>query len=74
MIAALATVVFLTALLVLAAIAAILLDESGAKIRSALGGRSLLASRRSIAAPVRVSSRARSQRPVRAEARWRAAA
>lgn len=74
MIAALATIVFLTALLVLAAIAAIIVDESGAKVRAALGGRSLLANRRTIKVPVRVSSRGRSQRPVRAEARWSAAA
>lgn len=74
MIAALATIVFLTGLLVLSGIAAVLLEESGAKIRAALGGRSPIAHQRTIAVPARVSARARSQRPVRAEAQWRAAA
>lgn len=74
MIAALATILFLTVFLVLTGVAAMVMEESGAKIRATLGGRPPLAHRRTAAAPVRVSSRARSQRPVRAEARWRAAA
>ena len=75
MIAALATLVFLASLLTLAGIAALMIEERGAWIRSALAGRSPLALRSGTArAPMRVSSRVRSQRPVRAHARLRAAA
>ena len=75
MIAALGTVVFLLTLLAIAAVAAVLIEQSGGKVVAALKGQSLLATRRQAApAPVRISSRARSQRAVRAEARWRAAA
>ena len=75
MIAAFATIVFLAALLTLTRIAAVIVEESAAKIRAALSGHSLRAySVTTAPAPVRFSPRARSQRPVRAQARWRAAA
>ena len=75
MIAALATLVFLASLLTMAGIAALMIEERGDWIRSALAGRSRLAFRAdTLPAPMRVSSRVRSQRPVRAHARLRAAA
>ena len=75
MIAALATIAFLAVLLVLAGLAAMVIEASGSKVMAALSGRSLLAYAPAPAAPaLRISSRVRSQRPVRARARLRAAA
>ena len=74
MIAAFATLVFLATIVTLAGIAAMVLSESGSKIAAALRGQSQLATPpKYIPVAVRVS-RARSQRPVRAQARWRYAA
>lgn len=74
MTAALATLFFLAVALLLVGIAAITLEENAAKIRAALKGRSRL-SQAAFAAPrLRLSARGPAQRPVRAEARWRAAA
>lgn len=74
MIAAFATLLFLATILTLVGIGAMILGESGAKIVAALRGQSLLAAPRKYQ-PVAVRvSRVRSQRPVRAQARWRAAA
>jgi len=73
MIAALATLVFLTTLWLLAVVGAAVLEGSGGKIRAALRGRSM----GSVAAtrPVRIRfSRYRVERPLRANARMRAAA
>jgi hypothetical protein len=72
MIAPLATLVFLATLWLLVVVAASLLEESGAKIAAALGGRS---SRPSLALPpVRLRTRQRLQRPIRARVGHRAAA
>ena len=74
MIAAFATLVFLATIVMLVGIAAMILGESGAKIAAALRGQSPLATpRKHIPVAVRFS-RARSQRPLRAQARWRDAA
>ena len=70
MIAPLGTLVFLTTLWLLVVLGASVLEESGAKIAAALKGRQ---SRRPFT-PVRIRARYRLQRPVRATARWRAAA
>lgn len=71
MTAALGTLVFLATLWMLVVLGAAVLEESGAKIVAALKGKP-----RSwqVVAPVRVRTRARMQQPVRASARWRAAA
>ena len=75
MIAALATIAFLALLLVLGGIAAMALEQSRAKVAAAFQGRSPLAYAPAPLSPaVRISSRARPQRPVRARARLRAAA
>jgi len=72
MIAALCTLVFLTTLWLLVVVGAAVLEESGAKIAAALKGKQ---DRPSIAfAPVRLRTRPRLQKPVRASASWRAAA
>ena len=73
MIAALGTLVFLGTLWLLVVVGAAVLEESGAKIAAALkGGR---VQQHSFATtPVRLRSRARIQKPMRATARWRAAA
>ena len=72
MIAAIGTLVFLAPLWLLAVIGAAVLEESGAKIAAALKGKQ---DRPSMAfASVRVRTRSRLQRPVRARATWRAAA
>ncbi len=73
MIAAFATLVFLATIVTLVG-AAMVLGDSGAKIAAALRGRSPLAMPPKYA-PVAIRfSRVRSQRPVRAQARWRDAA
>ena len=75
MTAAFATIAFLTLLAAIAGIASIMIEEGAAKIRAAFAGHSLRAySVVTASPPLRFSPRARSQRPVRAQARWRAAA
>jgi hypothetical protein len=72
MMAAMGTLVFLVTLWLLVVVGAAVLEESGAKIAAALKG---LAGRPQVQfAPVRVRSRARLQRTVRATPRWRDAA
>jgi hypothetical protein len=71
MIAALGTLVFLVTLWMLVVVGAAVLEESGAKIAAALKGKPLT---RQIVAPVRLRTRVRVQQPMRATARWRAAA
>ena len=71
MTAALGTLVFLVTLWMLVVVGALVLEASGAKIAAALKGRPLA---RPVVAPVRVRARARIQQPMRATARWRAAA
>jgi hypothetical protein len=70
MIAPLGTLAFLATLWLLVILGATILEESGAKIAAALKGRP--ARRQAVA--VRVRMRARSLPPMRAKARWRAAA
>ena len=72
MMAALGTLVFLATLWLVVVVGAAVLEESGAKIAAALKGKQ---ARPSMAfASVRVRTRSRLQRPVRARATWRAAA
>ena len=71
MIAALGTLAFLATLWLLVVVGAAVLEESGAKIAAALGGKSLQSPL--YVAPVRLRTR-RLQKPLRASARWRAAA
>jgi hypothetical protein len=71
MTAALGTLVFLVTLWMLVVVGAAVLEESGAKIAAALKGKPLT---RQIVAPVRLRTRVRVQQPMRATARWRAAA
>ena len=72
MMAALGTLVFLATLWLAVVVGAAVLEESGAKIAAALKGKQ---DRPSMAfASVRVRTRSRLQRPVRARATWRAAA
>ena len=71
MIAALGTLAFLATLWLLVVVGAAVLEESGAKIAAALKGKPAC---REIAVPVRVRARVRTQRPMRARPRWRAAA
>ena len=72
MMAALDTLVFLATLWLAVVVGAAVLEESGAKIAAALKGKQ---DRPSMAfASVRVRTRSRLQRPVRARATWRAAA
>lgn len=71
MTAALGTLVFLVTLWMLAVVGAAVLEESGNKIVAALKGKPRSGQ---IVAHVRVRSRGRIQQPVRATARWRAAA
>jgi hypothetical protein len=71
MIAAFGTLVFLATLWMLVVVGAAVLEESGAKIAAALKGKP---AHRPISVPVRVRTRVRLQRPMRATARWRAAA
>jgi len=70
MIAPLGTLVFLTTIWLLVVLGAAVLEESGAKIAAALKGKQA----RKTYAPVRMRVRYRMQRPMRATARWRAAA
>ena len=71
MIAPLGTLAFLATLWLLVVLGASVLGESGAKIAAALKGKP-----QHLRAPVPVRVRARSgfQQPIRAKARWRAAA
>lgn len=71
MTAALGTLVFLVTLWMLVVVGAAVLEESGAKIVAALKGKPRA---RQVAAPVRLRPRARIEQPIRASARWRAAA
>ena len=71
MIAPLGTLVFLTTIWLLVVLGASVLEASGAKIAAALKGKTM---GRQVAAPIRVRTRARVQKPMRATARWRAAA
>ena len=71
MMAALGTLVFLTTLWLLVVVGAAVLEESGARIAAALKGAPL---HRRVVVPVRVRTRSRLQQPMRAKARWRAAA
>jgi hypothetical protein len=71
MIAALGTLVFLVTLWMLVVVGAAVLEESGGKIAAALRGRQ---SRSAAFSPVRMRVRYRVERPMRASARWRAAA
>jgi hypothetical protein len=72
MIAAFGTLAFLGTLWLLVVIGVAVLQESGAKIAAALKGET---GRQSLyAAPVRLRTRSRLQNPMRASARWRAAA
>jgi len=71
MIAALGTLAFLTTLWLLVVVGAAVLEESGAKIAAALKGKPVY---RQIQVPVRVRTRVAVQKPMRANARWRAAA
>ena len=74
MIAAFATLAFLTSLWLIVVLAAATLEDSWSKIVAALGGRSPLAIAAVTQAPYRVSARPRLQRPVRARPHLRAAA
>ena len=71
MIAPLGTLVFLTTIWLLVVLGAFVLEASGAKIAAALKGTTM---GRQVAVPIRVRTRARVQKPMRATARWRAAA
>jgi hypothetical protein len=71
MIAPLGTLAFLATLWLLVVVGAAVLEESGARIAAALKGKP---AHRAVAVPVRVRVRARLQQPMRAKARWRAAA
>jgi hypothetical protein len=71
MIAPLGTLAFLATLWLLVVVGAAVLEESGARIAAALKGRR---ARGATLVPVRVRARARLQQPMRAKARWRAAA
>ena len=73
MTAALGTIVFLATLWLLVVVGAAVLEESGAKIAAALKGKQP-ASRVPTFAAVRVRTRSRLQQPMRASAKWRAAA
>ena len=71
MIAPLGTLAFLATLWLIVVLGASVLEESGARIAAALKGKP--AQRRMIV-PVRARIRSRFQQPMRAKARWRAAA
>ena len=71
MTAALGTLVFLVTLWMLVVVGAAVLEESGAKIAAALKGRP---ARRTTLTPMRMRLRYPAQRPLRATAKWRAAA
>jgi hypothetical protein len=69
--AALGTLVFLSTLWLLVVAGAAVLEESGAKIAAALKGRPAY---RQVTIPIRVRTRSRLAKPMRAKPRWRAAA
>ena len=71
MLAPLGTLAFLATIWLLVVVGAAVLEESGAKIAAALRGRPV---RPPVAVPVRIRTRARLQQPMRAKARFRAAA
>ena len=71
MIAPLGTLAFLATLWLIVVMGASVLEESGARIAAALKGKP---ARRRMAVPLRVRVRSRFQQPMRAKARWRAAA
>lgn len=71
MMAPLGTLAFLATLWLLVVLGASVLEASGAKIAAALKGKS---HHRPSVAPMRMRPRYRFQRPMRATARWRAAA
>lgn len=71
MLAPLGTLAFLTTLWLLVVLGASVLEDSGARIAAALKGKPAITP---IAVPMRVRARARLQQPIRAKARWRAAA
>ena len=73
MIAAFGTLAFLATLWLLTVMGAAVLEESGAKIAAALKGKPATRAKLSVA-PVRLRARPRVARPIRAVARWRAAA
>jgi hypothetical protein len=72
MIVALGTLAFFATLWLLFVVGAAVLEQSGAKIAAALRGKSL--EQPVYTAPVRLRNRSRLQKPLRASARWRAAA
>ena len=71
MIAPLGTLAFLATLWLIVVLGAAVLEESGARIAAALKGKS---THRQCRVPVRGRARSRFQQPIRAKARWRAAA
>ena len=71
MIAPLGTLAFLATLWLIVVLGAAVLEESGARIAAALKGKS---THRQAPVPVRGRARSRFQQPIRAKARWRAAA
>ena len=71
MTAALGTLGFLVTLWLIVVVGAAVLEESGAKIAAALKGKPV---HRPAVAPVRMRTRSRLQRPMRAAPRWRDAA
>lgn len=71
MIAPLGTLAFLATLWLLVVLGASVLEESGAKIAAALKGKP---ARPRLPVSLRVRARSRFQQPIRAKARWRAAA
>ena len=71
MIAPLGTLAFLATLWLMVVMGASVLEESGARIAAALKGKP---AHRDVVVPVRVRVRSRFQQPMRAKARWRAAA
>jgi hypothetical protein len=71
MIAPLGTLAFLTTLWLLVVLGASVLESSGARIAAALKGKP---ARRPLPMRVRARARARVQHPIRAKARWSAAA
>ena len=72
MTAALGTLVFLATLWLLTVVGAAVLEESGAKIAAALKGKQR--PHAPVMVPVRVRTRSRMPQPIRASAKWRAAA
>jgi hypothetical protein len=71
MIAAFGTLAFLATLWLLVVVGAAVLEESGAKIVAALKGK---AAPQTLLVPIRLQTRQRIRRPMRASAEWRAAA